>query len=754
MLEILRRIVQEVNAAGDLDQVLAIIVRQIKEAMVVDVASVYLADFEHDQHVLMLSEGLKVAENATIRLTRDEGLVGLVAQRAEPVNVGVGSKHPNYKHIPDIGEEPFQAFLGVPIIHQRKVLGVLVVQRAVKRRFGDDSVAFLVTLAAQLAGAISHAEAIGRGPSMDKLQYSSEYFVSGIPSAPGVGIGTAVAVYSPADISAVPNRVVANVQKEIGLFKKAVSAATKEMNAIRTRLKKLIPAAESALFDAYVLILESDVLIQGTIERIEAGSWAQGAVRDTILEHARKFEEMDDPYLRERAEDIREIGMRLIMHLRKSGKGARTFPRKTVLVGEEIGATQLAEIPFKRIAGVVAVKGSSSSHVAILARAMGIPTVMGASDMSPQRLDGQQVIVDGYQGRVYVDPSPPIQREYGRLAREESQLTEELKTLHDLPSQTPDGYMLPLFVNTGLLADTRPALRSGADGIGLYRTELPFMIRERFPSELEQRDIYRRVLKTFAPRPVTLRTLDVGGDKTLPYFPLQEDNPFLGWRGIRITLDHPEIFLTQLRAMLRAAIGFENLNLLLPMISDMSELQESVVLLQQAYSELLDEGEPVTWPKVGAMIEVPSAVYQSSSLLRIADFLSIGTNDLTQYLLAVDRNNTRVAKLYNTLHPSVLRAILQVVEAGREHNKPVSVCGEMAGDPAAAILLLGMGITSMSMASASLPRVKWVVRTFTRRRARNLLKQALQMDAADEIRALLNRALEKAGLGGLVRAGF
>ncbi|MEO7558513.1 MAG: putative PEP-binding protein, partial [Gammaproteobacteria bacterium] len=302
-----------------------------------------------------------------------------------------------------------------------------------------------------------------------------------------------------------------------------------------------------------------------------------------------------------------------------------------------------------------------------------------------------------------------------------------------------------------LLSDLSISQNSDVEGIGLYRTEFPFMVRERFPGEEEQRLIYRQVLEAFSPKPVTLRTLDVGGDKSLPYFPIHEDNPFLGWRGIRITLDHPEIFLVQLRAMLCASTGLTNLHVLLPMISTVAEVDDALKLLRRAYEELIDAGESIVMPRVGVMIEVPSAVYQADIIAKRVDFLSVGTNDLTQYLLAVDRNNARVAELYDSLHPAVLQALMQVVAGAHRHHKPVTVCGEMAGDPASAILLLGMGIDSLSMSVVSLPRVKWVMRNFTRVQAQRLLEEVLQFEDAHAIRRHLNKALEHAGLGSLIR---
>ena len=378
---------------------------------------------------------------------------------------------------------------------------------------------------------------------------------------------------------------------------------------------------------------------------------------------------------------------------------------------------------------------------------------MGVSDLPVARLEGQTMIADGYRGDVFVNPSALLRKEYVRLQAEESELTEVLRHVAEKPSVTPDGISIPLYLNTGLVFGTELSAQCKCDGVGLYRTEIPFLMRERFPGEDEQMRIYRKTLEAYAPNPVTLRTLDIGGDKMLSYFPVQEDNPFLGWRGIRISLDHPEIFLTQIRAMLRASIGLDNLTILLPMVSSVTELDLAIVLINQAQDELLEEGDAIVRPPVGIMIEVPSAVYQVAAMAKRVDFFSIGTNDLTQYLLAVDRNNARVAGLYQTLHPAVLGAIRQVIEQAHALGKPVSVCGEMAGDPAAVLALMGLGVNSLSMSASNLPRVKWVIRSFTREEARDLLQQAWLLEEPRAIRELYNSVLEQGGLGGLVRAG-
>ena len=756
MLDTLRRLIQEVNVARNLEQALTIIVQRIKEIIQADVCSVYLADSTNEHYVLMATEGLQPDAVGQIRLATGEGLVGLVAQRAEPLNLDDAPSHPRYRYFPISGEEQFHAFLGVPIIHHRDVVGVLVVQRHAKTRFDEDSETLLITMAAQLAGAIAHAEVSGDLAGLDNQLESADSSCAllGQPGAPGIAIGNICVMYPFADIRAIPNRKVENITAEIISFNAAINAVKKDMATLASRLHEKLPAEERALFDVYSLMLDSDSFAGVTRSRIEAGNWAPGALRETIEEHEQVFNQMEDAYLRERVEDIRDLGRRVLMHLQQDKQATRgEFPPNTVLVGEEITASMLAEVPTQNLSGVISVRGSRTSHVAILARALGIPAVMGATDLPVGRIDGTAVIADGYSGRVYIKPPEPVRKEYERLVGEEAALSEELLALKDLPSETQDGQHVALYVNTGLLSDLTPTRQSGAEGIGLYRTEFPFMVRQRFPGETEQCEIYQQVLEAFAPRPVVLRTLDVGGDKALPYFPIQEDNPFLGWRGIRITLDHPDIFLVQVRAMMRASVGLNNLNILLPMISDVSELHDALALIHQAYGELLEDGVDVVMPKVGVMIEVPSAVYQAGSLSRRVDFLSIGTNDLTQYLLAVDRNNARVAELYDSLHPAVIRAMLQVVESARVHNKPVSVCGEMAGDPAAAILLVGMGIHSLSMNVSSLARVKWVIRNITQDRAMEILSEVLMMEDVHSIRNYLNNTLEIAGMGGLVRAG-
>ena len=755
MLNTLRSIIQEVNSARDLDQALSIIVSRIRDAMGVDVCSIFLTDEHQQQHVLMATQGLQADSVGKVRLDFKTGLISLVAARAEPLNLADAQVHPNYHHSDKAGMEVFHSFLGVPIIHHRKILGVLVVRQKRIERFDEDHENFLITMSAQLAGAMAHAKASGETDLLLK-QHDRKHDarpLQGLPGAPGVAIGTAVHIYPSTDLDAIPDRKVTNIQAEIDAFHHALASVKQDLTTLSNRLREVLPSEERRLFDAYLLMLDSHSLRGATAARIMEGNWAAGALRATIEEQVKVFMDMDDAYLRERAEDLRELARRILHYLLRDVQYKRDFPEHTVLVGEEITAPMLGEVPTERLRGIVAARGSRTSHVAILARALGIPAVMGAEDLPVQRIDGSVIIADGYNGNVYISPPLHVITEFERLSKEEAALAADLLRLANVPSETQDGRAIPLYANTGLLADITPSLNTGADGIGLYRTEFPFMIRQRFPGEEEQMRIYRQVLHAFAPKPVVLRTLDIGGDKSLPYFPIKEDNPFLGWRGIRITLDHPEIFLVQVRAMLRASAGLDNLYILLPMISRVAELDDAIALIRRAHSELNEEGNMLAMPRIGAMIEVPSAVYQAANLARRADFLSIGTNDLTQYLLAVDRNNARVAELYDTLHPAVLQAVYNIIHSSHQENKPVSVCGEMASDPIAAALLVGMNIDSLSMSTASLNRVKWVIRNLTQERAREYLQAVLSMEDASEVRSYMNTRMEEMGLGGLVRAG-
>lgn len=753
MLDKLRSIVQAVNSAKDLQSALDIIVKQVRDALHTQVCSVFLLDSDINSHVLMASEGLKKSSVGHVSLQVGEGLVGLVAKHAEPINLEDATVHPSYHYLPETGEEEFQSFLGVPIIHHRSVLGVLVVQHREKRSFDEGEEAFLITLSAQLAGVIAHAEATGAiqglSPSGHK---TADTVFSGVSGASGVAIGKAVVVFPPADLDLIPMRPVKSVKKEIQTFKSALNAVRKDIRALYEKMAGHVREEERELFTVYLRMLDDDALGKEVIEQIELGIWAQGALSIVAREHVRAFEMMDDAYLRERAVDIRDLCSRVLFYLQQKKVVETTYPKDTILVSEELTPAMLAEVPKEKLRGLVSVRGSGSSHVAIMARGMGLPTVMGVLDLPISNLDGKEVIIDGYNGQVISNPTDQLKKRFRDTIKEEDQLIKGLRGLIDLPCETADKHRVHLWVNTGLMSDVLRSLDQGAEGIGLFRTEVPFLLAERFPSEQEQAAIYREQLEAFAPKLVTMRTLDVGGDKDLPYFPIKEANPFLGWRGIRVTLDHPEIFTAQIRAMLRASIGLNNLQIMLPMICNVNEVVSAMQLIKKSYRELIQEGLDVTFPPIGVMVELPAAVYQARVLARMVDFISVGSNDLTQYLLAVDRNNPRVANLYTSFHPAVLHALQHVVSEAHLEGKQVSICGEMAGDPGSAVLLVAMGFDILSMNSSTLLKVKSVIRSMTLEVAQDLLDQVMQLDDAQMIRSAVDLALYNAGVDRLLRS--
>ena len=749
MIHRLHRIVQEVNRAPDIDTALVLITESLTRDLTADACTIFLAR-KDDPEVMVLQacSGLNPAIVGRVELRMGQGVIGTIAARAEAMNLTNAPEHKKFLLVPDSGEVEFPILLGVPIIAHRDVLGVISVQRA-ENAFNEDEEAYLTTLAAQLATSIERAESLGKLTTQQ-----TSHMIKGVAGSPGMAIGVAMVLNRGVNLESVPDKKTSDIDSELDSFRKAVNKVCEELTLQAEKMRDHLPEEECALFLAYAQMLSGGSLIDDTEKSINAGNWAPSSWRETVEQHAYVFSQMEDRYLAERANDIRDLGVRVLRKLMLEQSTFLDFPDQTILVGDEVTATDLADVPPDCLSGIISAHGSSSSHVAILAHALGIPAVMGVPNLPVKQLDGVQLVVDGYNGSAFINPDKLVLDEYNQYLEEENAIEQDLMGLKNESAVTTDKHRVSLMVNSGLMSDHTPSLRSGAEGVGLYRTEIPFQVRDRFPSEEEQYQIYRNVLETFKGMPVVLRTLDVGGDKPLSYFPIDEANPFLGWRGVRITLDHPEIFITQVRAMIRANVGINNLEILLPMISGKAELDDSLFLINRVRDEIEEEcGENIGLPKIGAMIEVPSAVYQIDDICKLVDFVSIGTNDLTQYLLAVDRNNENVADLYSSLHPAVLKAMCQIVRGAVDNDTPVSVCGELAGDPLGVMALLGMGIDSLSMSVGSLLRAKKVILSFSYSELTEMLQQALQMPDASMIREMYAGKLDERGLGGLIRAG-
>ena len=753
-LDTLRRIVQEINASVSLHDSLDIMVNHVAEAMHVDVCSIYLLDERNKRYVLMASKGLKPEAVGHVSLSVGEGLVGLVGNREEIVNLDNAPKHERFAYLPETGEELFNSFLGVPVMYRRKVMGVLVVQNKEPQDFSEAAESFLVTLCAQLSGVIAHAHAVGNIDVFRKPNSGSAYKTfQGVSGAGGIALGRAIVLYPPADLTAIPDREAEDISDELALLDQAIASVRKEIQSLDEKMQDSLMSEERALFSVFLRMLDENALPSEIKDHIRTGSWAQGAVRKVIDKHVALFAQMEDDYLRERVSDLKDLGRRILACLQEADSSHRELSPDSILIGEEISTAALVELPVDNIAAIVTSEGAANSHMVIVARALGIPTVVGVTELPINTLDDIEMIVDAYQGRVFVNPPRRLRQRYKEVQKEEEQIAKDLKQYETRDAITPDGVEIPLFVNTGLMIDVVRGVQRGAKGVGLYRSEIPFMLRERFPGEEEQRAIYRQQLSHFANKPVIMRTLDIGADKDLPYFSIEEENSALGWRGVRFTLDHPEIFSAQIRAMLKASIGLNNLHILLPMVTSVSEVEEVLYLLERDWIAVQEEEQvKITKPKIGIMVEVPSVLFQIDEFAELVDFFSVGSNDLTQYLLAVDRNNPHVANVYSHFHPSVLRALQNLVQACHQQQKPISVCGEMAGDPLTAILLMAMGFNTLSMSSSNILRVRKAICHVPMADAKQLLDNVLQMNNSLVIKSWLEHYFKTHGLADMVKS--
>ncbi|MCP4322222.1 MAG: phosphoenolpyruvate--protein phosphotransferase [Alteromonadales bacterium] len=782
MLTTLRRIVLEFSQEAELKNALERMVSSVKKAMNTDCCSIYLADYHHQHFILMASDGLAKTSLGQASVGFSEGLVGLVGQREEPLNIADAQQHQDFLHSPEIEEDDFNAFLGTPIIHQRKVLGILATQQKESRYFTENDEAFLVTLSAQLASALANAE-IKNLLNQQQEQAHGVKQLYGIAGAPGIALSKIVVCQPRADLAAVSLKKSSDKEKQLVRFEQAVEKTRLEFKALGSQLSQAVDDDSLAIFDVYTQLLEQANLGQEVSTKILQGWRAESALKLVIEHYISQFEAIEDSYFRERASDIRDLGTRLLVNVQQQAQEELALQGEFILLAQDVSASMVAQYQHQGLLGIISLSGSNNSHAAILARSLGLPAIMGVNATVLSQLHQHQAIIDGYSGELFINPDESLIQEYQYLLSQEKALTDKVMEVADLPCITQDGRAIEVQLNAGLSAGFEHSAKLGALGIGLYRTEIPFMNRHCFPSEQEQTQLYRQVLKVFPKHGVTMRTLDVGGDKSLPYFPINDDNPFLGWRGIRITLDHPEIFLVQVRAMLRANQGLNNLEIMLPMISGVEEVDEAIRLINQAFFELkveltqditkelmsIDNAEQLTLeqaqakaktvsgqlvrPKIGIMLEVPSVIFQMEALAKRVDFFSVGSNDLTQYLLAVDRNNSQVANLYDAFHPAVLAALHSIAKQSGQLLTPISLCGELASQPAGAILLLAMGFDKISMNGHNVPRIKWVIRHISLQKAESILIKTLTLSTAKQVHNYLNQQLETLGLGGFIRAG-
>ncbi|MDD8059449.1 MULTISPECIES: phosphoenolpyruvate--protein phosphotransferase [Shewanella] len=743
MLNMLRDITQAVARANSLESALNILVSQTRIAMATHCCSIYI--LEQQNLVLSATEGLEKSAVGRVSMPLSEGLVGLVAQREEAVNLADARIHPRFKLFPEAVEEDYRAFLAVPIIFQKLVVGVIVVQQPEARQFSESEEAFLMTLAAQLAvvvRSLKHKASITN--VQHQVMFNGITASSGIAIAHGLVLGGAISLEQ-------TERHCDDVDVELLRLKQAMQRCKDMLSAISQRFESEKSADVASIFTAFLLLLEDSSLGGEYAREVALGWQAESAVSRVSLRYIDQFLAMEDPYLKERASDIRELGQKVLRQLIEPGRLEVESDKPVILVAKEVDATLLAEFPRQKLAGIVTERGGVNAHAAILARALGVPAIVGTDDVLSTDIDQKLLVLNATRGQLLVSPSPAVIEEYQLLLDADVEKQKQFSAELSLPSVTTDGQRIQLYLNAGLLSGIASEIAEGADGIGLYRTEIPFMLHQRFPSESEQINVYRQVLSAAGDRPVVMRTLDVGGDKPLPYFPIKEDNPFLGWRGIRLSLDHPELFLVQLRAMLQAAGKGNQLQILLPMVSNLDEIDQTLVYLEQAFTELNQELNTIlVRPKVGVMLEVPALLYQLQDVAKRVDFVSVGSNDLTQYLLAVDRNNPSVSSLFDSYHPGILRALKMAVDDCKRYDLDVSVCGELAGEPYGALLLVAMGYHKLSMNQASLAKINFLLRRVSQQELSELLSTVLCQSNGQQVRTLLGQFLQQHDLADLI----
>jgi phosphotransferase system, enzyme I, PtsP len=776
-LRVLEDVSELATRGGDLDERLQRIVEIIATRTRSDVCSIYLLDGKGDTLTLRATTGLDRSTVGKVSMSVGEGLSGMVMEKREPVLVDDAMQHPRYKYFPETGEERYHSFAGVPVVDGDRPVGVLVVQTLRPRRFTTNESRLLKAIARQLAGAIVQARLVAdlKASEQERREYrsrmnsalkrleahertigtgrrprrGSKARLDGLPAAPGFGRGVAHLLTPPVTFESVPEqRAPARAKtRELARFQAALATARAQVATLRERLVERLPEFDADIVEAHRMMLDDEGLGRRVEALIRDGWTAEYSLRLVVEEYLAAFSQMKDDYLRERSADVKDVGLRVLRNLLGVDERERSFDSDTVLVAEEVTVSDLVLLDHADLRGLVLATGGLTSHATILAKSFEIPTVVGAAGATEVVHEGDDLLVDGNAGVVLVNPPADIRREYSRLDREYRAFNRELDALHDLPGETTDGKRIRLFANIGLIADLPMLQRHGADGVGLYRTEFPFLTYREFPTEEEQLALYSRVVRALEGRPVTIRTLDVGADKYPEYLHFaHEENPFLGWRSIRVSLETPALFKAQLRAIYRVGV-LGPVRIMLPMISGLEELRRSRELIDEVQVELAREGldfDP-TIP-VGIMIEVPSAVALATQLIREVDFFSIGTNDLIQYLLAVDRNNYKVASLYQPLHPAVLKAIRDTVQAARSAGKWVGLCGEMASDPLSALVLVGIGVDDLSMGPFYVPLMKRLIRSISLAETQEVATEALRKTTVKEVKGFLFDVMKQAGL--------
>ena len=743
LLRRLREVMAEqVSAQERLDKIVVLIAAN----MVAEVCSVYVLRVDGTLE-LYATEGLnKAAVHQTV-LRSDEGLVGLVASEANPINLSDAQNHPAFSYRPETGEEIYHSFLGVPVLRAGNTLGVLVVQNRARRTYTEEEEEALQTTAMVLAEMIASGElsAIARPGAEPAARRPLQ--LPGLALNDGIALGHVV-LHEPRVV--ITNFIADDVPKELKRLEAAVETMRSDLDLLLERGEAVDGGEHREVLEAYRMFAYDRGWVHRLEEAVATGLTAEAAVERVQSDTRARMLRATDPYLRERLHDLDELANRLMHQLvGKDYAPARDrLPENAVLVARSMGPAALLDYDRKRLRGLVLEESGPHSHVAIVARALGIPAV-GRIDNATGVVDpGDPIIVDGSAGDVHVRPTPEMERAYVERVRLRARRQSQYQALRDKPCITTDNEKIALLINAGLAVDLPHVQETGAAGIGLFRTELQFMVAASFPRSAEQFSLYRAVLDAAGEKPVTFRTLDIGGDKVLPFMRnFEEENPALGWRAIRLGLDRPGLLRSQIRALLRAA-GGRDLHVMFPMIATIEEFDEAKSLVERELTHLRRHGHKLPeHVEVGTMVEVPSLLYQLDELLARVDFLSVGTNDLVQFFYAADRGNARVADRFDSISAPVLRALRVIADKSREHGKPVTVCGEIASQPLGALALVGIGYRSLSLTPSSIGPVKAMLLGVHAGKAAGFIAPLIDRPAGTvSIRQQLTKFAEQEGL--------
>ncbi len=771
-LRILEDISSIILHSHDLHDTLDNIVTLVAKRMGSDVCSIYLLEKDGETLTLKATKGLSKASINRVSMKIHEGLTGLAVETRAMVMTDNAPSHPRYKYFKEAKEERFLSFLGLPLFEHKAPIGVIVVQTRETRTFSDDEISVLRTITFQIGSIVHTARLLDsiQNKERERAWFENELAKvrhvagdTGQTPSPGTAkkqspsktlTGTAVSsgfsrgkiyILDRFNDKVIKLAKVGSVVEEQHKFSQALEKVKIQTIYMEKRVSETLSADDAAIFHTHLMILEDRSFSSKINDLIEQGLGATRAVHDVVQHYVQAFSAMEDLYLRERSADMEDIGRRILDALEGNESSEIILKEKRVLVADEIFPSNLAMLDPNKILGIVTEKGNAYSHAAIMAKSLGIPAVLGVQGIMTAANVKDEIIVDGTSGHVFLNPTGSIKKEYVRLEQEYTVRMKELEGLRDLPAVTLDGLIVTLSANIGLVSDVRVANLHGAEGVGLYRTEFPYMARSAFPGRMEQASIYQKILEGFPGQTVNIRTLDIGGDKGLPYFPYpHEDNPFLGWRSIRVSLERQDIFRDQLAGILLASCHAGNATIMFPLISSLDEIRQIREILSSVRNELLREGHDVPgYIPLGIMVEVPAAVQIIDFLIQEVDYVSIGTNDLIQYTLAADRNNARVKQYYDPYHPAILHSIKRVADAAAKAGKKASVCGEMAADPLCALLLVGMGIHEFSLSAPSIPVVKRALRSNTFEACRRLAKSALACRTSDDMAHCLATARKK-----------